>query len=657
MGGQVAVLGGLAARLYQVQILEGVRFATLAEANRVSQRAIAPPRGRILDRFGTTVAGNKLNWRAVLIAEQTRDVTATLDNFDRIVALDDRERARIMRDVRRHRRFIPVMVRDFLGWDEMARIEVNATELPGIMIDVGTSRVYPFSDQLAHVVGYVAPPNEEDVAADPELALPGIRIGRAGMEKQHDVALRGNAGAVQLEVNAYGRVIRELDRQEGVQGEEVGLTIDAQLQQAVLGHLGDESASAVVMDCTNGEVLAMASTPSFDPSLFNSGVSQAQWVEWTKNRRAPLINKSIAGLYAPGSTFKMAVAIAGLQSRAITPNDRIECPGYLDLGDTRFHCWKKYGHGALDLRGGLKNSCDVFFYETARRTGIDRIAAVARQFGMGTDLPVDLPGARPGMIPTREWRIGQGGHWNIGDTIVSGIGQGYVQVTPLQLATYVSRVATGRAVEPHLARSLGGVLQSGARAEDWPALAMPQRDLQMVREGMWAVVNEQGGTAPQARLPDPKVQLAGKTGSAQVRNVSREQRERGNYDSEKLPWEFRPHALFVAFAPYDAPRYAVAVVIEHGNAGAAAAGPVARDIMLDTLERDPAHRTHPPGAEVAQGPMPGAMSGAMRGQGSGGLAAPPAMSPATSSGMSPGATPKAGQPAGSGTSPGAGRPR
>ncbi len=387
MGGQVAVLGGLAARLYQVQILEGGRYATLAEANRVSQRAVAAPRGRILDRFGTTVAGNKLTWRAVLIAEQAHDVDATLDTFGRIVPLEDRERARILRDVRRHRRFIPVLVRDFLGWDEMARIEVNATELPGIMIDVGTTRVYPFGEQLSHVVGYVAPPNEQDVANDPQLALPGIRVGRAGMEKQHDVALRGHAGEVQFEVNAYGRVIRELDRQEGVQGDEVGLTIDTQLQQTVLGHLGDESASAVVLDCTNGEVLAMASTPSFDPSLFNSGVSQAQWVEWTKNRRAPLINKSVAGLYAPGSTFKMAVAIAALEAGTLKSTDTIECPGFLDLGDTRFHCWKKYGHGSLDLRGGLKNSCDVFFYETARRTGIDRIAAVAHQFGLGIDLP------------------------------------------------------------------------------------------------------------------------------------------------------------------------------------------------------------------------------------------------------------------------------
>ena len=600
MGGQVTVLGVLGVRLYQVQVVEGSRYATMAEENRISARLIAPPRGRILDRFGTVVAGNRLNWRALLISEQTDDVDGTLDALSHIVPIPDHERARIDREVHRHRRFIPIMVREFLTWDEMAAIEVNAPDLPGIMVDVGTTRLYAMGEQLAHIVGYVAPPNEADVAEDTTLALPGIRVGRAGVEKYHDLDLRGRAGAVQLEVNAVGRVIRELDRQEGTQGKDVGLSLDAGLQQAVLDRLGDESASAVVLDCRNGEVLAMATNPSFDPSLFNSGVSQAQWIEWTSNRRAPLINKATAGVYAPGSTFKMAVALAGLESHSITVNDRINCPGYLDLGDTRFHCWSKNGHGTLDLHGGLKNSCDVFFYEVARRTGIDRIADMAHRLGLGTELEIDLPGQRVGLIPTREWRIAKGHYWNIGDTIVSGIGQGYIQVTPLQLATYAARVATGRAVQPHLTRSLGGVVQPGGQPEDWPALELPERMLHAVRDGMWAVVNEPGGTAPLARLPDHSVQLAGKTGSAQVRRVSRELRESGRYDSSKLPWEFRPHALFVAFAPYDAPRYALSVVVEHGNAGAGAAAPIARDIMIDVLQRDPANRTTPPGAKVAE---------------------------------------------------------
>jgi penicillin-binding protein 2 len=598
-GSQLAILGTLGAKLYQVQVVEGERYATLAESNRISARLTAPPRGRILDRFGAVIGGNRLNWRALLTAEMTTDVDMTLDNFAKVVPLADHERARIERELRRRRRFIPLILREFLTWEDMARIEVNAPDLPGIFVDVGTTRIYPEGPALAHVVGYVAPPNEADMGDDPMLALPGIRIGRSGMEKAHDLTLRGRAGAVQMEVNAVGRVIRELDRQEGTQGQDLGLTIDMGLQNSVLKRLGDESASAVVMDCRNGEVLAMTTNPSFDPSLFNSGVSNAQWIEWTSNRKAPLINKAASGLYAPGSTFKMAVAAAGLEAKVIGPNDRINCPGYLDLGDTRFHCWSKNGHGGLDIRGGLKNSCDVFFYELARRTGIDRVAAMANRLGIGVDLEIELPGVRRGLMPTRAWRMAQGKAWNIGDTISCGIGQGYIQTTPLALCTYTSRLATGRAVQPHLTRQINNIVQKGARAEDWPVLGIPERNLHLLREGMWAVVNEAGGTAPVAKLSMPGMQLAGKTGSTQVRRVSREQRERG-FKSENLPWEFRPHALFVCYAPFDAPRYAVAVVVEHGNAGAAAAAPLGRDIMIDVLTRDPAnHQDSPGGPRVA----------------------------------------------------------
>jgi penicillin-binding protein 2 len=397
-----------------------------------------------------------------------------------------------------------------------------------------------------------------------------------------------------MEVNAVGRVIRELDREEGTPGADLGLTLDADLQQKVLARLGDESASAVVLDARNGEVLAMGTNPSFDPSLFNSGVSEAQWVEWTKNRRAPLINKAAAGMYAPGSTFKMAVGMAGLESGAIRLGEYLNCPGYIDVGDTRFHCWRKGGHGALDVRGGLMHSCDVFFYQVALKTGIDRIAAVAKRFGIGVDLGIELPGARHGLMPTREWRRSRGHPWQIGDTVSCGIGQGYIETTPLALATYCARIATGRAVQPHLTRTLGGAMQPGAHAEEWPAMGINEHYLQACRQGMWAVVNAPNGTAPTARLKLPGVQLAGKTGSTQVRRVSRAARESGRFKSEKLPWEFRPHALFVCYAPYDQPRYAVSVVVEHGNAGAAAAAPIARDIMQDTLVRDPAGRAPPP---------------------------------------------------------------
>ena len=588
-GAQTLMLTGLAARLRQVQVEEGRRYATMAKENSVTARLIAPQRGRIIDRFGAQLAGNLINWRALLIAEQTTDVRQSLDNFSTIVPLTDAERARIDRDVHHGKSFIPVLIKEFLSRDAMTMIEVNAPDLPGILVDAGASRSYNYPYELAHVLGYVAPPNDSDMNGDPLLALPGLKVGRAGVEKFHDMALRGHPGVVHLEVNAVGRVIRELDRTDGVNGEGIGLSFDVDLQLAVQKLLGDEAASAVVLDCRNGEIMAMVSNPSFDPTLFATGISQVQWTDWTKDRRTPLINKATSGLYDPGSTFKMAVALAGLEAKAISLHDRLNCPGHLDLGSSRFHCWNKRGHGPLDLHQALKYSCDVFFYQVALRTGIDRISAMAQRLGLGTQLAIDIPGQRIGLVPTRDWRNSKGHPWELGDTVVSGIGQGYIVVSPLQLATYAARVATGRAIQPHFTRRIAGVLQPGSQPGDWPDLAVAQPMLEAVRSGMFAVVNEPGGTAPRARLDGP-FQLAGKTGSSQVRRVSRKQRESDTFDSKNLPWEFRPHALFVAYAPYEQPRYALSVVVEHGNAGGTAAAPIARDIMTEALRRDPASR-------------------------------------------------------------------
>jgi penicillin-binding protein 2 len=588
-GTQTLLLAGLAARLRQVQVEEGDRYATMAEDNRVTARLIAPARGRILDRFGTVLAGSLINWRALLVTEEATDVQRTLDGFTSIIPLASSERARIDRDMRHGKSYIPILLKEYLSRDEMTQLEVNAPDLPGILVDAGSSRKYNYPYELAHILGYVAPPNDSDMNGDPLMALPGVKVGRAGIEKYYDLALRGRPGVVHLEVNAVGRVIRELDRNDGSNGDDIGLSFDLGLQQSIQEKLGDDAASSVVLDCRNGEIMAMVSNPSFDPGVFATGVSQEQWKEWTKDRRTPLINKATSGLYAPGSTFKMAVALAGLDGKAITVHDRLNCPGHLDLGGTRFHCWSKSGHGSLDLHQALKFSCDVYFYQVAMRTGIDRISAMAHRLGLGTELDIDIPGQRTGLVPTKQWRQSQGHPWELGDTVVSGIGQGYIVVSPLQLATYAARVATGRAIQPHFARRIAGVMQPGSQTEDWPDLAVPEAMLDAVRGGMFAVVNEPGGTAPRAKLPGA-IHLAGKTGSSQVRRVSRQQRESGTFDSRKLPWEFRPHALFVAFAPYEQPRYAVSVVVEHGNAGAAAAAPLARDIMIEVLRRDPAGR-------------------------------------------------------------------
>lgn len=595
--GKLALTAALGARLYQLQVVESERYTLLAEENRISVRLIPPPRGRILDRFGEPIAANRQNWRAMLVAERTDDVAATLANVAQIVPISEAERARIEREIRRRRRFVPVMVRDFLSWEEMVRLEVNAPDLPGILTDVGTHRVYPGGEAFAHVVGYVAPPAQADLDGDPMLELPGIRIGRAGLERAHDRVLRGRAGTVQLEVNVVGRVIRELGREEGAPGQDVTTTLDAGLQRKVAERIANDSGAAVILDVRNGEVLAMASSPSFDPSLFESGVSAAQWREWTTNRRAPLINKAIAGLYAPGSTFKMVVALAALEARTVTPGERIVCTGVTELGDAKFHCWRKGGHGALDMREAIKQSCDCYFYEVARRTGIDRIAAMANRFGLGVPLAIELPGARSGLVPTRAWKQATlGKPWALGETLVHGIGQGYIQTTPLSLAVMTARMVNGgRAVEPHLTRAIGGQLVRGHRAEDWPAMGIPEAHLRIMREAMDGVVNERQGTAWASRLPpEAGARMGGKTGTTQVRRITLAERERGLRRQQDLPYEWRHHALFVGYAPTDQPVYACAVIIEHGGGGSAAAAPVARDILAETLARDPARRRTPP---------------------------------------------------------------
>ncbi len=599
LGGlQVAALGFLGTRLWKLQAEDGDRYKTLAEENRLSARLIPPPRGRVLDRQGKVVAGNRLNWRALLVAEHTQDVSATLENFSRIVPLADHERARIEREVRRRRRFVPLMVREFLTWEEMAQIEVNAPDLPGILIDVGTTRLYPEAEHMAHVVGYVAPPAERDMDGDPLLELPGIRVGRLGVEKFHDKILRGRAGAVQLEVNAVGRVIRELDRREGLQGQDVQISVDTELQKAIRNRI-QEGTSVVLMDARNGEVLAMATQPSFDPNIFNAGVSAQQWRQWTSSRSTPLINKCTNGLYAPGSTFKMVVALAALEAKVTTPGEAVYCPGHLDFGDTRFHCHKRAGHGGLAMRGAIMASCDIYFYEMAKRVGIDRIAAMANRFGLGVELDIELPGSRKGLVPTRAWRQAQGKPWSIGDTIVHGIGQGFYQLTPLAMATMTARLATGRAVQPHLTRAIGGKPVRGSRPEDWPSLGIPERDLRLIRDAMYGVVNEGGGTANKARLPSSVgAQMAGKTGTTQVKRISREQRERG-FRAENLPREYRPHALFVAYAPHDNPVFAVSVIVEHGMSGSGTAAPLARDVLVEAFTRLPRGLPAPIGPRVA----------------------------------------------------------
>jgi penicillin-binding protein 2 len=591
-GGKLALLTTLVGRMYYLQVVESDKYAVLADENRINLRLLPPPRGRILDRNGVPMAVNQQNYRVLLVSEETDDLDDTLDSLSNIIAINDHERARILREAKRHRSFVPVTVRENLNWEDVSRIEINSPDLPGIEIDVGQSRNYPLEGLGAHLLGYVAVPSEQDLQSsnDPLLELPGFRIGKAGIEKVYDAALRGKGGTSQVEVNAVGRTIRELKRDEGEPGLDLHLTIDLELQQFAAQRLGDESAAAVVIDIHSGDILVMASTPSFDPNAFNRGLTPDEWKDLIANPRAPLTNKAIAGQYPPGSTFKLVTALAALESGIITPDMRVLCPGQMSLGNITFHCWKKGGHGSLDMVNGIKNSCDVYFYEIARRVGFERIAEMGRRFGLGSIGGLDLPGERPGTIPDKAWkRAAMNQPWHPGETLINSIGQGYVLATPLQLAVMCARVANGGlAVSPHLARDqVEGIHAIPRQVPDWPDMGISRQNLAIVHKGMFAVVNEPGGTAFGARIKDEAMAMAGKSGSAQVRRISMRERDTGVKKNEDLPWKERDHALFVAFAPVNNPRYACCVTVEHGGGGSVVCAPMCRDILVEVQKHDP----------------------------------------------------------------------
>jgi penicillin-binding protein 2 len=593
-GGQVALFGLLAGRMYQLQVLESSRYKMLADENRISMRLLPPPRGRILDRFGVPLATNKENYRVLLIAERTRDVKQTLDALGRLISIPDHEHRRILREIRERRDFVPVTVQENLDWQNVSRIEVNAPDLPGVVIDVGQSREYPLGSGSAHLLGYVASVSEKDKkrdrSRDPLLQLPGFRIGKSGIEKQQDLRLRGKAGNSQLEVNVLGRVIRELLRQEGEPGDDVMLTVDLGIQNLAIEKLRDKkSAAAVVMDVNTGGIIALASVPGYDPNVFNTGLTRKQWRDITRDPLAPLTNKAVSGLYAPGSTFKMVVAMAALEHGVIKPEQKVFCRGHVQLGNARFHCWKRHGHGWLDLNGALQQSCDTYFYEISKRVGIDKIAEMGRRFGLGRVTGIDLPNERGGLMPTSAWKKKRlGVAWQKGDTLIAGIGQGFVLTTPLQLAVMTSRVASGKAVEPHLIQGVvsGGVMRP-LDVPSVPDIKISAEVRRLVMNGMNAVSNTQRGTAYRARIKEPGFELAGKTGTAQVKRISKHERDTRVLKNKERLWKNRDHALFVAFAPVEKPRYAIAVVVEHGGGGSTVAAPIARDIMHETLKRDP----------------------------------------------------------------------
>ena len=599
-GGKLLLLSLLAGRMYQLQVVESDKYKTLADENRINLRLLPPPRGTIVDRYGRPLAVNQENYRVIMVAEQVRDIDTMLDTLSGIISLEDYERQRILREVRRRRTFVPVTVRENLDWRDVSRIEVNAPDLPGLSIEVGQIRQYPFAEDFAHVLGYVAAVSEREVTGDPLLELPGFKTGKNGVERAFDLTLRGKAGNTQVEVNAVGRVIRELSRQEGQPGADLRLTIDRDLQKLTSDRLREEkSASAVVVDVTNGDVIALSSVPGYDPNIFVTGLSSKSWRQLKSDPYAPLTNKAISGLYAPGSTFKMVVCLAALEAGIVAPDHRVLCRGHTELGNERFHCWKDSGHGWQDMYDALQNSCDVYFYDIAKRVGVDRIGEMANRLGLGAKTGIDLPSEKGGTIPTRAWKKALiGTPWQQGETLISGIGQGFNLTTPLQLAVMTARIANGgKAVTPRLIRPVD---EEGKEVEPvFNDLGISKRSLAVVREGMNRVTNVWRGTAYQARISDEGMEMSGKTGTVQVRRISKAERDNRVLENHERPWRDRDHSLFVGYAPSDNPRYAAAVVVEHGGNGSKVAAPIARDLLLETQKRDPANRRVQPVAAKA----------------------------------------------------------
>ncbi len=590
--GALGVFGLLFGRLYQLQVRDADQYRVKAEENRVKVRLLAPLRGRIVDRFGVEVAGNRTNLRVLLVPEDTGDIPVehVLDKLAQVIELDDSRRARVLRAVRRQAPFVPVTVTDNLNWRDFAQVNMFSPDLPGTQAEVGDTRFYPFGTDLAHVLGYVAAVSEDDLDDDPLLRLPGFRIGKNGIERQLDRRLRGTRGTRQVEVNAGGRIIRDLDRVEGTPGEEAVLTLDMDVQRVAAAALEGESGAAVVLDIHTGEVIACASVPGFDPNAFNRGLRQSEWNALINNPYKPLINKAVAGQYPPGSTIKPVVALAALHHGTMDPDERINCTGKTTLGNHIFHCWKRGGHGPMNMHEGIKHSCDIYFYELARRLGIDRLAEVLREFGLGTTYDFELPGEKEGLVPTRGWKLAVTGQpWVMGETYNVGIGQGSMLATPLQLAVMTARLANGgKAVVPRVVRSVGEDLL--VATNDVPRIAIDPAHIQRVLRAMNAVTNDLRGTAFRSRLTGEGMSMAGKTGTAQVRRITMAERESGLRTHEETPWHLRDHALFVGYGPVEAPRYAVSVIVEHGGGGSKAAAPRARDIMRAALLRDPARR-------------------------------------------------------------------
>ena len=601
---KIAVFIGIISRLFYLQISENIKYRSLSDKNRLREWKIAPQRGIIEDYFGNKMAKNKKVFELHMIPEDVSNLENLFFRLARIINFNENDKKNILRKLKKRKPWEPIIISDNLSWRDFSRLNLYLHEIQGIKPVVALAREYVEGGSSSHIIGYVSEISIKDLKSNKllrDINIPGLKTGKSGLEKIFNNSMIGKPGLQRFEVNAYGKRIKELKFINGVAGKNFKTTLDQEVQEFTSKAMEEKSGSVCVMDIYTGDIVAMVSNPTFDPNKFVHGISSKDWNALLEHKRKPLINKSVSGLYPPGSTIKPIVALSALENDVISSKLVVRCTGSIELYGQKYHCWKKKGHGYMTLRNAIKQSCDTYFYEVSRRLGIDRLSVTAQQFGLGKKVFDFLGEEKPGVVPNTKWKLKNiGKNWYLGETLISGIGQGYFQSTPLQLCLMMAQLANGGyEIKPRIIDdkyALQPIINAWRKEFSIKNnnLEMPNKDLKklyknkenikFVLEALYGATNEPQGTSYRSRLAGEEYMYAGKTGTSQVRSISAEQREL-EIKNRDLPYEQRDHALFTAFAPYKKPRYAISVIIEHGGAGSSGAAPIAKKVIKKVLDR------------------------------------------------------------------------
>ncbi len=584
---KIVILGGIVSRLFFLQVKENKKYLTLSDKNRIREWKLPPVRGDFQDYFGNTIAGNFESYQLHIIPEQVENFRYVITRIKDILDLSDRRFKRIIKKQKEIKSWETLIVSDNLSWEKFSKINNQLYDLNGVKPIVSISRNYPYKENYTHVLGYVSQANEKDILSNDTIKdkfVQGLKVGKTGLEKTFENKLIGDNSIERYEVNAYGRRISQLAFKDGDKGKTIKLTIDTEVQKFTNQLLADKAGSICVMDIFTGQVVAMHSSPSFDPNAFVFGISQDNWQLIRNNPMKPLVNKTLTGNYSPGSTIKPIVALSALENKIVSTNFTVKCEGKKDMYGQTYHCWKKEGHGFVSLKEAMKQSCDSYFYEVARRLGVDRLSVTAKKFGLGEKVFNNLfENEKKGLIPSTAWKKNVlGRNWLLGETIITGIGQGYIQTTPIQLCLMTAQIANGGfKIYPKIVLDNG---DEDNKKDKFEPLFKDPKNIKIIQEAMFSSTNEIRGTSYRSRIKDPKYQFAGKTGTAQVKRITKLDREL-DLKTFEIPYEERDHALYIAYGPYKHPRYAVSILVEHGGSGSSVAAPMAKKLFKKIIDR------------------------------------------------------------------------